>query len=359
MKLIARALTFFLLLTAPALAGETINVFTWDGYVEPQEVTAINKILKEKGYDYTVTVISPLAEGPEQMFTVLRKGKADISFLTLNYINMQNRRIAQLLQPINTSSPRLPNYQKLIPAMKDIPFGMDKGKHLYVPWGGGAYGIWANMNVLEEGELPKSIKDLWDSKWQGKLSLTNSQIQPNLALVMMALDKPPFALNDASRDELRAAVRNDGEVQQKTNALYANVGKFWGGVPDFNDPTLQLVSSYGIAAAAANKAGGNWKLLPLTEGNTVWLDTINIHKGVSGKKLEAVEIFINYWLSPPVQKRVVDGLGMVAASTEVSNPLLDADPNFFKEGFFWPPWKKQADNIMLKISKTAQKAAGK
>lgn len=344
------------MLAVHSVAGDnTIRVFTWDGYVEPQEVEAVNAVLKEKGYNYTVKVIDTFAEGPDQMFTVLRKGLADVSFLTLNYIKMQDGRIAKLLQPINTASPRIPNYKTLVPSLTDIPIGMDGGKHLYVPWGGGAYGIWADMKVLKEADLPTSVKDLWLPKWKGKLSLSEGQIEPNIALVMLALDKAPFFLNDASRAELSEAANPGSAIQKKTDGLYANVGYFWGGGPDFNKEGLQLVASYGIGAAAANKKGGQWKLLPLKEGNTVWLDTLNIHKDVKGKKLEAVEVFINYWLGKNVQTRVVDGLGMVAASQDVENPLLIANPDFFKKGFFWPPWNKQASNVMQSISKAAMK----
>jgi spermidine/putrescine-binding protein len=348
-------LTLIITMSMAYSAENTINVFTWEGYVEPQEVDAINKILNEKGYDFTVKVIDTWAEGPEQMFDVIRSGVADISFLTLNYIDMQDRKIGRLLQPINVNSPRIPNHKKLNPTLKDIPFGMHEGKHLYVPWGGGAYGIWANMDILDESELPGSVKDLWDSKWKGRLSLTEGQIQPNISLVMMALDKPPFYLNNANRADLIAASQPDSEIQLKTNALYSNVGFFWGGAPDFSKKELVLVSSYGIGAFAANRLGGNWKLIPLKEGNTIWLDTINIHKDVQGKKLEAVEEFINYWLGAEVQNRLVNELGMVSSTIGITNPLLDNDPNFFRDGFFWPPWKKVADNTMQNISKLAIK----
>jgi spermidine/putrescine-binding protein len=344
--------TFF---TVQAFAEESIRVFTWEGYVTSLEISAVNVLLKEQGYDYQVEVIKPFAEGPEQMFTVLRQGVADVSFLTLNYIKMQDSRIAKLLQPINTSSARIPNYNKLIPALKDIPFGMDGTKHLYVPWGGGAYGIWANMKELKEGDLPVSVKDLWLPEWKGKLSLTEGQIQPNIALVMLALDKSPFYLNDASWSELAAAQDADSEIQKKTNELYANVGFFWGGSPDFSKHAITLVSSYGIAASAENKKGGQWKLLSLQEGNTVWLDTINIHKDVTGKKLEAVELLINYWLGTKVQNHIVNELGMIAVTQVVANPLLIENPCFFKKGFFWPPWNRQADNVMKTISKAARK----
>ncbi len=352
-KIILAVVTVILMVVSALGAGNTINVFTWEGYVEPQEVDAINKILADKGYDFSVKVVDTWAEGPEQMFDVIRSGVADISFLTLNYIDMQNGKIGKLLQPINVNSPRIPNYKRLNPTLKNIPFGMKDGGHLYVPWGGGAYGIWANMDVLSANEVPTSVKELWDSKWKGKLSLTDGQIQPNISLVLMAMDRAPFYLNDASRAELMEAGKPDSEIQKKTNGLYANVGYFWGGGPDFTKSELVLVSSYGIGASAANRDGANWKLLPLKEGNTIWLDTINIHKSVAGKKLEAVEEFINYWLGPEVQGRVVNELGMVSASLDTKNPLLDADSNFFRDGFFWPPWNQLPDNTMQNLSKRA------
>ena len=142
-------IVFSLILSTGGFAAEdnVIRVFTWDGYVMAEEVVAVNKLLVEKGYSYKVEVIKPWAEGPEQMFKVLRAGKADISFLTLNYIKMQRSRTAKLLQPINIKSPRLTNYKHLLKSLTDIGIGKDGNKHLYVPWGGGAYGIWANMKA--------------------------------------------------------------------------------------------------------------------------------------------------------------------------------------------------------------------
>ena len=359
-KLFVSSLVFILLISANifASADKELRVFTWEGYVEPHEVKAVNKILKEKGYDITVKVISTWAEGPEQMFKVIRSGKADISFLTINYIKMQGDKIAKLLMPIDINSPRIPNYKKLIKTLTNVNIGMYKGKHLYVPYGGGAYGIWANMKKLKEADLPKSVKELWEPKWKGKLALSEGQFQPNLALALLALDKAPFHLNDIAddRNALIEAAKPNSEIQKKMNALYSQCAEFWGAGPAFKD-NLYLVASYGIGAAAENKKGGKWKLVSFKEGNTIWLDTINFVKGLSGKKLEAAEIFLNYFIGKAVQERVVNSLGMVAASTLVDkNTLFDENPNFFSEKMFWPPYKKKADNIMKKISDTAMKA---
>ena len=101
-----------------------LKVLTWDGYVLPEDVKAVNVLLKEKGYDVQVKVISPWAEGPEQMYKLLRGNKADISFLTLNYIKMQAGKTARLLQGINVGSPRLSNYQYLSDSLTKITMGM-------------------------------------------------------------------------------------------------------------------------------------------------------------------------------------------------------------------------------------------
>ncbi len=339
--------------------AETLSIFTWEGYVEPAEIAAVNSLLKKQGYgDIKVKLISTWAQGPEQMFNVIRAGKADVSFLTLNYLLMQNGKIAKLLQPINTSSPRLSHYSKLSKALTRIPMAMMADKPLYLPWGGGAYGIWANMDKLKPADLPVSINDLWHKKWKGKLALSSGQVQPNIALASLAMGKPPFYVHDMAnnRDALVGLADPQGAMQMKVNDLYAQVGQFWPSGPNFKDPKVVLVASYGIAASAINAEGGNWRLVNFKEGNTVWLDTINFHKDLTGRKLEAAEIFANYFIGKTVQDRVVNELGMVAASTLVTkNPLIDANPKFFAADMFWPPYGRASDNLMLQISKRAMK----
>lgn len=342
--------------------ADELKVLTWDGYVLPDEVKAVNQLLKQQGYNTRVKVISPWAEGPEQMYKLLRANKADISFLTLNYIKMQGGKTARLLQPIDTKSPRLSNYQYLSKSLTGIPMGLDGSKKpLYIPWGGGAYGIWVNNDKVSAADVPRSVKDLWAAKWKGKLSLTKGQVQPNVALTLLSLGKAPFYLNDKAiqRAQLNKVIADEPAIQSQTDALYKQVGFFWSDGPEFRDE-FSLVASYGPGAAAHNASGGNWSLVNFKEGNTVWLDTINFSKGLTGKRLEAAEIFANYFIGKVVQERVVNGLGMVAASSVVDkNALLDANPKFFAETLFWPPYEKSADNIMSIISKKAMKASGR
>lgn len=344
---------------ATARAEKTLNVFTWEGYVLPGEVEAVQQLLEKKGYDYRVQVTRPWAEGPSQMFDVMRSRDVDISFLMLNYIKMQaGGRVAELLQPINIHSPRLSNYSALNEDLTQLPMGMKDGKPLYIPWGGGAYGIWANMDKLSEDELPESVNDLWNERWKGKLSLTRGQIEPNIALALMALDKPPFHINDLADDRqaLLRYSRPDTALQRKVNALYDQVGEFWDKSPSFSDDLL-LVASYGPGVSARNGEDSNWKLIPFEESNTVWLDTINFSADLSGRELEAAEIVANYFIGKKVQERVDEGLGMVAASQAVErNPLVEETLDFPDPAMCWPPYDQKANNVMEIISDRAMES---
>ena len=334
----------------------TLRIFTWDGYVTAEDVAAVNQLLADAGNPCKAAVIDTVAEGPEQMYDVIRAERCDISFLTLNYIKMQNERIARLLQPINVASPRIPEYAKTLPSLRQIPMGLADGKPLYVPFGGGAYGIWANMKKVSKEEMPTQVADLLDPKWKGQLSLTKGQIQPNVALALMILGKAAFHVNDLVESGDRAGAMDlcaaDGELQATLKKLYGQVGSFWEAAPAFEQ---KLVASYGIEIAGLRAKGEDWQLVNFAEGNTVWLDTINIMAGVSGAKLEAAEIFINYFLSKPVQERVVNGLSMVGSIQGISNPMIDANPNFFNPSMFWPPYTSLADNLMRTLSDNAMK----
>jgi spermidine/putrescine-binding protein len=350
-----------------SIAKDELKIFTWEGYVTSDDLDQINSKLQQQGYNIQAKLIQPYASGPKQMFDILRQGECDIAFLTLNYIKMQGEKIAPLLQKINTRSPRLSHYAHLRPELTNIPMGMGTTGPLYIPFGGGAYGIWANMTKLTQAELPTQLNDLWHPKWKGKISLTQGQIQPNIALVLLSMQMPPYYINDLlSLNEdnprfyanRRQAIRvSRGPLQQKTSRLYRQVARFWDAAPDFGDDIL-LTASYGIEIAKLNAQGAKWQFVHFKEGSTTWLDTINFSKALTGKKLEAAEIAANYFISKQAQTRVVEELGMVAASNLVeNNPLIDDNPYFFSEAMFWPPYNKTANNIMQTISDKAMAQA--
>ncbi|WP_394392944.1 hypothetical protein [Shewanella woodyi] len=74
-----------------------------------------------------------------------------------------------------------------------------------------------------------------------------------------------------------------------------------------------------------------------------WLDTINFVKGLSGRKLEAAEIFANYFIGKEVQNRISNELSMVPASKTVPVNTILGDPDkILNENMFVPPMIKEA-----------------
>jgi spermidine/putrescine-binding protein len=342
---------------------DVLRVFAWNGYVTSADLVAVNAQLLQLKNPVRAVLIRPYAEGPEQMFTVIRQGRADVAFLTLNYLKMQNEKTASLLQAINTASPRLGNFKHVLPALRAVPMGLDShGSPLYVPFGGGAYGLWANIAKVGKDNLPRRLNDLLDVKWTGRISLSSGQVQPNVALAMMATGHSPFILDDLvtanDRPTATKLAAHDGPAQLFLNRLYAQVGAFWASAPRFED-SLWLVASYGPEMADLRAQGQDWQLLQFNEGNTVWLDTITIMKHVRGNKLAAAEVFLNYFLGAEVQNRVVNKLSMVAVVDGVRNPMIETNPQFFEPARFWPPYKPLADNLMRNMSDAAMAASGK
>ncbi|MBL7204743.1 MAG: extracellular solute-binding protein [Desulfobacteraceae bacterium] len=342
---------------------ETIRVLTWEGYVLPEEVREVNNILKKEEYPYRVDVISPYAEGAEQMFKLIREEKCDIMFLTIFFIKMQGEKTSKLLMPINLNSPRLTNYKYLLPGLKEIPMGLDRNhRPLYIPWGGGTYGFYADTKRVKPSKIPRSVSDLWDRKWKGKISLNIAQPWYNIGLVLMSFGKNPFYINQllllGKRRGAISLCDSEGEIQRKTNDLYRQAGHFWKNASEFREE-LVIVSSWGPEIMEENASGAAWKFIEFREGNMLWLDTINFRSGLPQRKLEAAEIFANYFIGREVQTRVAKGLAMVAASSLAeSNPMVEANPKFFLQDMFVPPYTKIADNLMQMVSDRALQAAG-
>lgn len=341
---------------------EVLRILTWEGYVTADDLINVNRILQKQGYDFEARVIAPYAEGAEQMFDLIRTKKADISFLTLFFIKLQNERTSNLLQPINTASPRLANYKYLARNLTRIPMGMHGDKPLYIPFCGGSYGFYANRKVIAEKDLPKSWNDLLKPQWKGRYSLNRSQIWYNIAIASMASGKAPYYLNALAvagkRNALMHEVRNGGVLSEKLSLLYRNAGAFWDAAPSFS-PNLQIVSSWGTEVKLANKDGGDWRRIDFKEGDLVWMDTINFMSELKGKKLEAAEIVANYFIGKNVQSRVAGDLSLVSVSSLAeTNPILREKPDFFTRGTFVPPYHVMADNIMTQLSDDTFKKTG-
>ncbi len=341
----------------PGYAATTpLKILTWEGYVTDQDVTVLDKQLAYEGYPFHVEIVKPYASGAEQMYSLLRAGDVDITFLTLFFIKMSHQRIQKYLQPIDTTSPRFTHLDSLVPQLTDIAMGKEGNDLFYLPFGGGVYGFFSNDPAVGASG---DVNMLWRDELQGKFSLNTSQPWYNVGLALMALGKPPFYLNDLILKGKRreAKIFATTKVLPKLTALYRSSGATWSISPSFNDG-LSVVSSWGPEIFRQNAQGGSWRKIDFTQGDMVWLDTLNLAAHLEGQKLAAAELVLNYFISPQVQKRVASELSLYPAHPgALPYANIAIDTGSFRSDMFVPPYNFIADNLINTITDEARKQA--
>lgn len=321
----------------------TLNILEWEGYVSPFK-DEFSLYAKSKGMDVQLNIVKPFITGPELIFKELRTKNVDVTTPTNNYYKMNQEKLLQVLQPIDFS--KLSNYSQVLKSLRNASYDQDHSGKYSVPLLGGSYGLAYNANTTS---APDSWNALWDPKYKGKYAITSDQFEANIYITMLALGYSPESVYDISKGEF-----NESEVQQKLNQLVANAGSFWQGLADAKAmENLELVTTYWFGVADANKAGQNWKLAAPKEGQTLWLDTLAIGRHVTGEKLAAAYLLIDFMISAEIQKRIIEMYGSIIVNTETAK-LLDAktikdgrvgDESFFIEEYFWKPLSSRTRNM--------------
>lgn len=339
------------LLTGQAHA-ETLNVLEWEGYISPF-ADDFNAYAKSKGMDVTLNIVKPYISDPEQIFKEMRAKKADVVTPTHNYYKTSDGKLFQVLQPLDHS--KLSNYTKVLNSLRTANYDKDAAGKYSVPLLGGSYGLAYNADKTSP---PDSWSALWEPKFKGKYAVTSDQFEANIYTTLLVMGYAPESFYDIEKSKL-----NKDQVQEKLSQLVANSSSFWGGMADPEKMRdLELVTTYWFGVAEANKGGQNWKLANPKEGQTVWLDTLAIGKHVTGEKLKAAYLLVDFMISEAVQKRILEMYGSIIVNAETAK-ILDpqvakngrvGDESFFDEKFFWQPLSSRTRNLYKQMWNKAQ-----
>lgn len=291
-----------------------INLLAWEGYVSQVDVENINTLLKNQGYNYQVELYPQNAENAEQVYYLFRLREVDIGFITLSFFNGHGLNFFKLLQPINIDSPRLTHYPNLVKRFVEAPDGILNEQRYYVPFGLGFYGFYLNRTHYPDLISPTSVSDLFTESYRGLFSLCISQPIYNLAVVLKSLKYPPSILEDmiknGERSEFIKLMNKDSVISNKLQSLYRQAGDFWYESPNLRQQKIAIVSSWGPEIGKSRKAGIQWEKINFSEGDMAWLDTLAISGSIKGRKLEASEIVINYFISSDYQNKLLNDLNI-------------------------------------------------
>ena len=256
-------------------SGNTLSVYNWGDYIDPD---LISKFQQETG----IKIIYQTFDSNEAMLTKIAHGGTTFDIAIPSDYAINKMKEQGLLIPINHS--KIPNLKYIEPRFLNLPF--DENNEYSAPYFWGTLGIIYNPEILKDMEF-KSWNDLWDESLRNKILLYDSARE----VIGMGLNSLSYSLNETDKHRLL-------EAKQKLNALTPNVKAIVG------DEVKMLLANEEAAIGvvwsgdASEIISENDKLdyiIP-DEGTNVWFDNMVIPS--SAKNIEGAHSFINFMLDP-------------------------------------------------------------
>jgi spermidine/putrescine transport system substrate-binding protein len=301
-------------------SGE-VTISNWPGYIDPGKDGTVAEF--EKTYGVDVTYIEDVT-GNTQFFGKLQPLLANGNsggrslFVVTNWLAKQMYDLGYLEQLDHADLKTV--FENIAPQFERSE--SDPGRQFSVPWQGGLTGIW--VITSSEGNEIHSMKDLFDSKYKGKVTLL-TEMRDTVPLVMQMQGADP---EDFTKEDWEKAI---DFLKKETDS--GQIRRYTG-----NDYTEDLTSGNIVAALGwsgdRSLIGRNdveWR--SPTEGCDTFFDQMVIPVGAPNTA--AALAFMNFAYRPEVQADIaayvnyvtpVDGVKEVLAKrgdTDLANdPLI-------------------------------------
>lgn len=296
-------------------AKETITVYNWGDYIDPD---VLYQFEEETG----IRVIYETFETNEDMYTKLSKAKASYDVICPSDYMVERMIREKLIQPINWEN--IPNAVQIQERFRNLSY--DPENAYSVPYTWGTMGLLFNTTMVSE--TPTSWNALWDEQYADSILMLNSS-RDTMAVTLKALGYPLNSTDAAQLEEAKNALIEQSplvlayvvdEVKDKMIAGEAAIALVWSGdatyCMDENDELDYIIPE---------------------EGSNIFFDAWCIP--ANAKNVSGAEKFLDYLCDPEIAKQnfeyvgyaipnqgAIDLLGEEYLSSPVSNPpqeLLD------------------------------------
>lgn len=291
--------------------GDTITVYNWGDYIDPD---LLDKFEKETG----IKVIYQTFDSNEAMLTKIAQGGTTFDVAVPSDYAINKMMEEKLLLPLDRS--KLPNFPHIAPKYLNMSFDPD---NVYsVPYFWGTVGIVYNPDMVN-GLTFKSWDDLWDPSLKNNIFLLDGARE----VMGMGLNSLHYSLNDTNEEHLQEAKRKLNELTPNVKAvlgdeikmLLANeeaaVGLVWSGdaseIMDANDKLDYVIPQ---------------------EGSNIWFDNMVIPK--TAVNLDGAHKFINFMLDPENAAKNTEYVGYSTPNTDALKFLpkdISGDKRFYPD----------------------------
>lgn len=266
--------------------GNTLTVFNWGDYIDPD---LIKQFEKETG----IKVIYETFDSNEAMLTKIEQGGTTYDIAIPSEYMIDKMKKANLLLPLDHS--KLPNLKNIDNRFMDLPFDL-KNKYS-VPYFWGTVGIVYNSKMLH-GKKITSWNDLWSPDLKNEILLTDGARE----IIGMGLNSLGYSLNDTNKQHLLEA---KAKLDQLTPNVKAIVGDEIKMLLANEEASIGIVWS-GDASTIMSQNKNLDYVVP-KEGSNLWFDNMVIPK--TAKHIEAAHQFINFMLDPKVAAKNTEYVG--------------------------------------------------
>jgi spermidine/putrescine transport system substrate-binding protein len=301
-----------------------VTISNWPGYIDPGKNGTVAEF--EKTYPIKVDYIEDINDnlqffgklqpllangdsGGRSLFVVtdwLAKQMFDLGYLErLNH--------ADLKTVFDNISPQFEQSES------------DPGRQFSIPWQGGLTGIWVNTSQANE---IRSMKDLFDPKYKGKVTLL-TEMRDTVPLVMQMQGADP---QDFTKEDWEKAI---DFLQKETDS--GQIRRYTG-----NEYTEDLTSGNIVAAVGwsgdASLIGRNdveWR--SPTEGCDTFFDQMVIPIGAPNTA--AALAFMNFAYRPEVQADIAEFVNYVTPVNGVQEIVKKDDPELGNDPLIFPSAK--------------------
>jgi iron(III) transport system substrate-binding protein len=197
----------------------------------------------------------------------------------------------------------------LSPATKAVPEAFKSATGVWTGISGRARVILYNKNLVPEKDVPKSMFELTDPRWKGKLAIAGTRERTTLAWVssLVAVKGEAF-----TRDYIKGLLANGLKILSDNTEVWQGVGRGEFAIGLTNSPNYYLAQKMGLPVGIVYPDQG-----PEGIGTLINANAAAVIKGA--KNLDAARKLIDFLLSK-------EGQGILVASDYEIPMLADGDP---------------------------------
>jgi spermidine/putrescine transport system substrate-binding protein len=302
-------------------ASGKLTISNWPGYIDPGKNGTVAEFEKESGI--SVDYIEDVNDNDAffgKLQPQLEQGESGgrSIFVVTDWMAEQMYDLGYLQEIDHDDVPVV--FDNLVPNLQDPAF--DPGRKFSIPWQSGMGGIW--VDTAKAPDI-RSVKDLFDPKYKGKVTML-TELRESVPLLMMAEGIDPV---EASTDDWLAAID-----KIKAAADSGQIRRFTG-----NDYTEDLtagniVAAIGWSGDASLVANQNAEWRMPTEGCTIWSDDMVIPVGAPNTA--AALAWMDFVYQPEVAADITEYVTYISPVEGVKDLIEESEPALAKDPLVFP-----------------------